>query len=76
MKLQRTYISYTPTALHNIKSWNAIVKCFDERGPVVSQLVLVGLIKNHPTPTTNKSTNAEEHIKWHVRCGRLQEATK
>jgi hypothetical protein len=34
MKLERTFIPYTPIAKHNVKSWNLIVRCFEERGPI------------------------------------------
>ena len=74
MKLMMTGKPYVPTAAHNIKSWNAIVKCFEERGPVVSHLVLMGVIKGHPEPTTNKTKNAERHIEWHIKqMGTLKE---
>ena len=74
MKLKMTGKPYTPNVAHNIKSWNAIVKCLEERGPLVSHLVLMGVIKNHPTPTTNKVVNAERHICWHIEEGRLEKA--
>jgi hypothetical protein len=74
VKLKMTGKPYTPNVAHNIKSWNAIVKCFEERGPIVSHLVLMGVIKGHPTPTTNTTKNAELHIKWHVeKMGTLEE---
>jgi hypothetical protein len=34
MQLERTFIPYTPIAKHNVKSWNLIVRCFEERGPI------------------------------------------
>lgn len=66
MKIRMTGIPYTPNVAHNIESWHAIVKCFEENGQEVSQIRLIGCIKDHPTPTTNKAKNAELHIRWHI----------
>ena len=72
MNLRMTNIDYTPTVAHNIKGWNTIERVFKERGEVVSHLVLMGQIKDHPTPGTNKTDNALKFIDWHVKHGRLE----
>jgi len=73
MKLKYTGKPYTPNSAHNQKSWQAILDCLAENNGQASKLKLIGCIKDHPEPTTSKIKNAERHIDWHIRLGRLAE---